>query len=379
MSNNIYEKTLYGLTKKNKVYVWNISVSEQTESLHGEIVITRGLLDGKKHKSLQVITSGKNIGKINETTPVSQAVFNATSKVRKKLDDGYAETIEESRKKFSELLKPMLAQSYEKHKSKLKYPCVAQPKLDGIRCLARKSQGMVTLYSRQGKILDLVPHINNALNQVLQDGECTDGELYVHTWDFQKIVSAIKKVSENTPMVEYHVYDCPNMEKRETPFHKRFTPANQSKFANENNILRSVQTMPIDSETQLRDYEELCINNGYEGIMARNADSKYLFGYRSSDLLKVKRFIDNEYKIVDISEGTGVEKGCAIFLCETLEGKTFGVRPTGTHAERKIVYKNQKDYLGKLLTVKYQELSNDGVPRFPVGLHIRESWDMDLK
>ena len=83
MSNAVYEKTLYGLTKKNKAYVWSISVFEQAESSHGEIVISRGLLDGKKHKTLQVITSGKNIGKVNETTPISQAIFNATSKVRK--------------------------------------------------------------------------------------------------------------------------------------------------------------------------------------------------------------------------------------------------------------------------------------------------------
>ena len=123
-------------------------------------------------------------------------------------------------------------------------------------------------------------------------------------------------------------------------------------------------------------YEEKSLNEGYEGIMARNRDSKYLFGYRSKDLLKVKRFLDEEYEVVGFTHGTSIEKECLIFICQTKEGQYFNVRPVGTHEERKEMYKVGHTYIGKPLTVKYQELSNDGVPRFPVGLHIRESWDM---
>ena len=123
-------------------------------------------------------------------------------------------------------------------------------------------------------------------------------------------------------------------------------------------------------------YEDQCHDEGYEGIMARNIQSEYLFGYRSKDLLKVKRFLDAEYKIVDFTHGTSIELECCIFICETPEGERFNVRPVGTHEERKVMYKNGASYVGKLLTVKYQELSNDNVPRFPVGLHIREEWDM---
>ena len=64
------------------------------------------------------------------------------------------------------------------------------------------------------------------------------------------------------------------------------------------------------------------------------------------------------------------------YSCARPRDQTFSVRPVGTHEERRAMYKNGASYIGKMLTVKYQELSNDGVPRFPVGLHIREDWDM---
>tara|TARA_R110000851_G_scaffold25240_1_gene72773 strand:- start:724 stop:1857 length:1134 start_codon:yes stop_codon:yes gene_type:complete len=376
MKNPVLVKNLYGLTKKGLSYTWKIEVG-LTDLDYGKIIISRGLVDGKLHQTSELITSGKNIGKSNETTPISQAVFNAESKIRKKLDNGYGYTIDESRKKYLDLLKPMLAQSYEKHKKKLIYPCASQPKLDGIRCLARKKGGIVTLYSRQGKVLALVPQINRALSRVLEDGECADGELYVHTWDFQRIVSAIKKVSKDTQLIEYHIYDMPNQANRDMPFSLRFEEKKRNNLIGIDTSIHVVETATIKTEVELQNFEQLCIDAGYEGIMARNLDSKYLFGYRSSDLLKVKRFIDSEYKIIDVTDGLAIEKGCAVFICETLDGQSFGVRPVGTHKERKTIYLNKKSYIGKLLTVKYQDLSNDGIPRFPVGLHLRDPWDMD--
>ena len=371
----VFDETLYGIAKSGSVYEWRIYVAQNPDDT-GTIHISRGLIDGKKHTTQETILTGKNLGKVNATTAVGQAIFNAESKRNKKLDSGYDYTIEGSRAKYNDLLKPMLAQSYDKHKKKLMYPCYAQPKLDGIRCLARRQGDVVTLYSRQGKVLDLVPHINEALLEVLNDGQCADGELYTHGWDFQKIISAIKKTNENTPGIQYHIYDLPNMQDRSMPFVKRYNSFARGRISTASDCLVSVDTPLIRTEEALMRYEDKCCDEGYEGIMARNIQSEYLFGYRSKDLLKVKRFLDAEYKIVDFTHGTSIELECCIFICETPEGERFNVRPVGTHEERKVMYKNGASYIGKLLTVKYQELSNDNVPRFPVGLHIREDWDM---
>ena len=371
----VFDETLFGIAKSGSVYQWRIYVVHN-ENDTGTIFIERGLINGKKHVTQDTVLTGKNLGKVNATTAVGQAIFNAESKRNKKLDDGYDYTIEGSRAKFNDLLKPMLAQSYEKHAKKLVYPCYAQPKLDGIRCLARRIGNTVTLYSRKGKILDLVPHINEALLAVLNDGQCADGELYTHGWDFQKIVSAIKKTNENTPGIQYHIYDLPDMQDRSKTFVDRFNSFARGRISAAADCLVSVETPLIRTEEALMSYEDQCHNDGYEGVMARNIQSQYLFGYRSKDLLKVKRFLDDEYEIVDFTHGTSIELECIVFVCKTKDDQTFSVRPVGTHEERKAMYKNGASYIGKMLTVKYQELSNDGVPRFPVGLHIREDWDM---
>ena len=371
----VFDETLFGIAKSGSVYQWRIYVVHN-ENDTGTIFIERGLIDGKKHVTQDTVLTGKNLGKVNATTAVGQAIFNAESKRNKKLDDGYDYTIEGSRAKFNDLLKPMLAQSYEKHAKKLVYPCYAQPKLDGIRCLARRTGDTVTLYSRKGKILDLVPHINEALLDVLNDGQCADGELYTHGWDFQKIVSAIKKTNENTPGIQYHIYDLPDMQDRSKSFVNRFNSFARGRISAAADCLVSVETPLIRTEEALMSYEDQCHNDGYEGVMARNIQSQYLFGYLSKDLLKVKRFLDDEYEIVDFTHGTSIELECIVFVCKTKDNQTFSVRPVGTHEERKAMYKNGASNVGKLLTVKYQELSNDGVPRFPVGLHIREDWDM---
>lgn len=371
----VFDETLFGIAKSGSVYQWRIYVVHN-ENDTGTIFIERGLINGKKHVTQDTVLTGKNLGKVNATTAVGQAIFNAESKRNKKLDDGYDYTIEGSRAKFNDLLKPMLAQSYEKHAKKLVYPCYAQPKLDGIRCLARRTGDTVTLYSRKGKILDLVPHINEALLEVLNDGQCADGELYTHGWDFQKIVSAIKKTNENTSGIQYHIYDLPDMQDRSKSFVNRFNSFARGRISAAADCLVSVETPLIRTEEALMSYEDQCHNDGYEGVMARNIQSQYLFGYRSKDLLKVKRFLDDEYEIVDFTHGTSIELECIVFVCKTKDDQTFSVRPVGTHEERKAMYKNGASYIGKMLTVKYQELSNDGVPRFPVGLHIREDWDM---
>jgi DNA ligase-1 len=373
--NTVFDETLYSITKTGATYVWHILVKD-IDSL-GNIFISRGLINGKKHVTTEVIEKGKNLGKVNATTPVSQAIFNAESKRNNKLDSGYDYTIEGSRAKFNDLLKPMLALSYDKHKKKLKYPCVTQPKLDGIRCLARRVGNIVILYSRKGKVLDLVPHINKALLGALEDGDCADGELYTYGWDFQKIISAIKKTNENTSGIQYWIYDLPNMKNRDEQFSERFSFEKRNKInTNSGGCLVTVESPEVSTEEELMMYEDRYIKKGFEGSMARNKDSKYLFGYRSKDLLKVKRFLDDEYKIVGFTHGVSIESECLIFVCEIENGQTFSVRPIGTHEERKEMYKKGETYMGRLLTVKYQELSNDGVPRFPVGLHIREEWDM---
>jgi ATP-dependent DNA ligase len=114
------------------------------------------------------------------------------------------------------------------------------------------------------------------------------------------------------------------------------------------------------------------VKNGYEGTMIRIPSMKYEIGKRSYSLLKLKDFVDAEYNIFDIIDGNGSDGGLAIFVLDNGHGKQFNCRPEGTQENRAELFKNRKSLIGKFLTVRYFELSKDGIPIFPIGVSIRE-------
>ena len=106
--------------------------------------------------------------------------------------------------------------------------------------------------------------------------------------------------------------------------------------------------------------------------MLRNLRLPYMAGKTGSSLYKLKNFQDEEFKIVGWEEATKKDAGTPIWICETKEGNTFKARPEGTLETRRKMWSNRKKYLGKDLTVQFQEKSKNGVPRFPVGIAVRD-------
>jgi DNA ligase 1 len=401
MENIAYAKKLYGVTKKGAIKIWYCVVKDVAGT--GYIIRSSCTKGAKSICHTSIVTKGKNIGKSNETSPVEQAVKDAESKYNKKWDEGYR-TTEKAAKlaadpRNNRTFKPMLASSYDKQGKKIKFPCFAQPKLDGIRCLAKRSGDEIIMWSRSGKEFTTLDHFKPAIKLILNDGEACDGEIYIHGKSFQEIQKSVSKLRESTYSLEYHIYDYPygSCSSKDSPFEHRvdiletrmlmahlFSQAENSGEYSDRiehkcmseylHKIMPVETKEISSALELETYEMLNIQNGYEGIMARNGDSIYTFGHRSYDLQKVKRFQDSEYEIIDVLEGTGVETGCAIFVCRC-GGNTFKVRPTGSHAQRKEWFNLKSKLIGQELKVKFQELTDDGIPRFPVGLGLRPDWD----
>jgi ATP-dependent DNA ligase len=112
----------------------------------------------------------------------------------------------------------------------------------------------------------------------------------------------------------------------------------------------------------------------YEGCMVRNLGGLYEGHptHRSNDLQKVKAFQDDDWPIVGVVAGRGKLADCGIFVCETKSGKRFEAKMIGELTELKQYLKHPEQFIGKLLTVQYQGLTDDGLPRFPVALRIRE-------
>jgi DNA ligase-1 len=368
---------LFGQTKLGKIKIWEITILENQDG-SSEYIVTHGLSDGKKAISKQVIKSGKNIGKVNQTTTLEQALSEAQSKWQKQIDSGYCENIKDIKVgNKREFFLPMLAQRYDQQGLKIKWPAFLQPKLDGFRCLARKDNGKVTLWSRKGKSFEIPKEIIKELETVLEDGQTLDGELYKHDWrsdsgepDFQRITSAIKKYGKDTALLEYHVYDVPD---DQLTFKERFVehvpPISERVFR--------VPTYVVNNETEAMALYEKFITGAkpYEGAMLRNMDGLYMYDYRSYDLQKIKPLADAEYKIIGGEEASGNDINTVIFSCVTDNGNTFNVRPVGSREIRQKYWENLQQYIGKMLVVQYNGLTNSGLPRFPRGIRIREDWD----
>tara|TARA_Y100001970_G_C14187853_1_gene833615 strand:- start:696 stop:1823 length:1128 start_codon:yes stop_codon:yes gene_type:complete len=369
--------TLYGKSTNGKIKEWSISVLQMGDGTC-YVETEHGYEDGKKQLDQRFIGEGKNIGRANETSPYEQACLEAKSAHLRKKDDGYVEDKTSIPSVSDGMFLPMLAHRYDKHSSKIKFPCWVQPKLDGVRMIARKEGGTVTMWSRKGKVIDIPDKINAQLCEMLSEGQCTDGELYVHGWTFQRIISAVKKKRDDTDLLEYHIYDCPHPTLQ---FEDRMPKSGIGSISfpeycqgwtiiGEN--IKFVKTYHIEDQLEFDVRETIELSQGYEGMMARNKNSLYKYKNRSYDLQKVKRFVDDEFEIIGGKDGTGRETGLAIFRCKTDCGLEFDVRPMGSHEERSKMFDNLKSYIGKELTVRYQELTDDGRPRFPVGVSVRD-------
>lgn len=369
---------LYKEARTGKLHSWQIYTQGS------EMIEEYGTVDGAKTENRRTCV-GKNIGKSNETTPEEQAIFEAKAKWTKKQDKGYST----SKKGAKEtVFLPMLAHDYTKTHIKrnksLEYPVDVQPKLNGVRCIGYWKDGEVQLMSRGGKPFN-VQHIKEAVAKTLPKDLIFDGELYVHGLSLQQINRLWKKHREvgdpkcpgGSIQLEYVVFDCFKINETDCPWKKRKKILDKV-FKGKTPVphIRSLDWQEIDSEKELFDYLETFESQGFEGIIIRLLEGKYNLGHRSSDLLKLKNFMDEEFLIVGHEEAKGNDRGTVIWVCKTEAGDTFNVRPTGTREDRAAFLSVAERHYGRLLTVKFQEYSDDLIPVFPVGIALREPEDM---
>jgi DNA ligase-1 len=364
--------TLYGnVSRGDKIKVWNISVSYDKESNTAKIMRNYGQLDGKQTQSVKEITQGKNIGKVNETSVYTQACNVAQSYWTKQKESGYVENKDLLEENVRML--PMLAHDYKKrHKSINMNESFVQPKIDGVRL-------MVSPYakiSRTGKPVQNMEHIDGELEKCFKSINrkiVFDGELFTFELPFEDISGCARQTknvdSDKITKLKYYIFDCYLHDSPHMPFVERNQLLNEIFQKHTFTTLVLVETEKITNSIDY--YHEKYVNADYEGIMIRNANSVYKLNYRSVDLQKYKTFEDKEYEIVDVKEATGNDKGTAIFVC-LCNNEVFSVRPRGTRELRSAYWNNSQDYIGKMLTVRYQNFTENGLPRFPVGIAIRD-------
>ena len=395
--------TLYKLTSANALQYWQVSVEAAT------ITTRYGHVGGAELSTSDTLTEGKNAGRSNATTPEQQAIAEAQSRWDKQRKRGYVETTEAAQRgDVSEAVEggvvPMTAKVWEEYAEKIVYPVAVQPKLDGHRMIAEVKVNVwaptaerpagcevsVDLWTRTRKRVTSVPHIAEALADLFQrhavNGTLAqygftssaaatfalllDGELYTHELrsDFERL-SSLARQSKSHPdakQLQYHVYDVVSP----LGFRDRF--AKLEHLFDASSPLRLVETVYADSAEQVFGHHEYFVEEGYEGAMVRHITTPYEHK-RSSQLLKLKDFLDGDFVITALEEGRGKLHGCVgAFVLKTEDGKEFRAKWAAPEADLRKAFAEPEKWIGQRAVVKYQNLSTDGIPRFPILLRRRD-------
>lgn len=337
-----------------------------------------GINSGVVIESNWTVVDGKNKGRANATTPEEQAAKEVEAKYKKQRDSGYWDNVKDIDKvKF---FAPMLAEKYTECKDVIDWEkgVFISPKMDGLRCVITKDG----CFSRNGKQFVSFPHIPKELRAIFEDNPrlVLDGEVYTHTFanNFNKIISLAKKtkptdedLAESAKHLQYWIFDAPNTD---LPFSARYEWLRTAfdAYFYKSKVIKLCPHKLVYSEDEVEQELEAEISKGFEGLMINLPDAVYE-NKRSIGLLKYKKFIDEECEILDIIAGDGNRAnmfGRAILKRAT--GAEFEANSRGDEELYRRLLVEKNDVIGKMATIRYQNLTPDGKPRFPVIIGIRD-------
>lgn len=285
----------------------------------------------------------------------------------------------------------MLAGKAPEDLSTLVYPVYASPKLDGIRCIINEDGVAV---SRK-----LKPIPNEYVRSCLDGLPCgLDGELMVDG-GFNSVQSAIMS-RDGTPDFTFWVFDWWGIPGGYGARYKRI----QDSIGIE--MCRHAQTLDhriICSDDELLEFEQKCLEHGFEGAMVRDPDGPYKFGRSTTKqaiLLKIKRFETEEATVIGWAErmhnanelqtdelghakrssakaGKVSAGDMGALQCRTPDGAEFGIGIPANH--RRGLWERRNELEGQLVTFRHQPdpggRQPGQAPRIPIFLGIRHRDD----
>jgi len=362
---------LYCRDSKEKVRTW--FVRQEGPSYR----ITSGLLEGKQVTTDPTVCKGKNVGKANETSPIEQATKEIEALYRKQIEQNYFEDISEIDNYW---LEPQLAKVYKDYPDYLDFSkgVIIDHKLNGVCCLAT-AKGCFT---RKNKQFFTIPHIEQALKPIFEafphaylHGELFNPDLVRNLGDLVEIVSVTRKLKDVTPelleksrkIVQFHLYDGYNFAsvKQDSTTYGRKNGLTQLVKDLNSPYIKITPWCVSASMEEAEDIYRKYVKIGGEGIILRKFGAPYQHK-RTKDLLKYKKQETEEFEVVELEEGDGNWKGKAkAAVCKLPNGTTFKTNLEGDQAKQAKAWKNRNSYRGKMITVRFQEYSPDGVPLIP--------------
>lgn len=352
---------LYKKDQKGSIRIWSV------EKVDNGLLFEYGLLNGEIQFNDEPISVG-----LAGRTVEEQIESRMNSRIQSKLDSGYCKSLEEAEKgiKLNAMghKKPMLAERFDKMK-KINYESIhIQNKLNGHRCLIVNDCGEMVAYSRNGKQILTIDHIMQQMT--IPEGMVIDGELYCHGMPLQKISSIVRNV-KNADKINHNLkFICYDVISKEN-YLQRYEIIKSLSLGAYAEIIDSFVFSSADNPNEyiLNKLDEV-VKNGYEGLMLRQDCFPYEDGKRSKSLIKVKKFIDEEFEVFDITNS--VDGWAILHLKSKITNKPFKATAPGNVFDKRNVAANKASFIGKKVNIKYLELTVDGVPSHPVATMWRE-------
>ncbi|PIE90226.1 MAG: DNA ligase [Acidobacteria bacterium] len=193
-----------------------------------------------------------------------------------------------------------------------------------------------------------------------------DGELWLGRGQFEALLSIVSKsspIEEEWKQVRYMVFELPS---QTGTFEQRYHKMKFIKSRCRSEFLIIVEQQKLKDGFELKRKLENVVSSGGEGLMLHRRDAQYHTG-RSTDLLKLKPYFDDEARVVAHHPGKGKYKGMLGSIeVETEQGVRFCIGTGFCDKERK-----NPPPIGSIVTFKYHGWTSKGKPRFPSFLRIR--------
>lgn len=353
---------LYKKDKTGKIRQWQIIIEKTKDGFQVYTISgVKGSPNLIKSEST-FITEGKQ-----KRTPLEQSILEANRKYKLQFRNNYREEINGSEKIF---VKPYLLKNFNEHSSKIKYPAFIQPKLDGVRSLLGwytedNGEKLLKFTSRSSReFTNPLTHIKDEVIKyklIPNDKFFLDGELYNHQLSLHEINGIVNKKKltidddKKSLQIQFHIFDYLDLNKPNEGYETRYKKLQEIFSKIKPQYLYLLNQDDVSSYDDAVNKANKYVSIGYEGAVIRNKHFKYK-QTRIVDVQKIKKFLDDEFLIVDIIggvKGRGVNE--ARFILETSDGEQFKATFKGTHEEREDILKNKKKYIGMKATVRFQE------------------------
>ncbi len=263
----------------------------------------------------------------------------------------------------------MLAYPFEeKRLQKWSLPWLVQPKYNGLRCLAIRGSDYVELLSSTGFPIVTVPHIKEAMMK-LPIG-IYDGELYLHD-NFQRLTHLVNRgmAIEGCREVSYVIFDLKNTHFQEV----RLLMLTQLGLTFNTGIIRIAPSWACAGTEEVELILKEQTAQGFEGLILRAPDAYYQ-EKRATTMMKLKPRSSDTYRITGFLEEVSIQgelKGSlGAFTVADTDGRTFKVGSGFTAEQRRIYWREREKLVGCIVHVKYQALTDRGVPWFPVFMEV---------